>query len=310
MYRIGVDLGGTNIAAGIIGNDLTLINKGSVPTALPRSAEEICHDIAELIKKLTADASLSFENDIEGIGIGSPGIISRGTVIRADNLGFNNVPLAKMLSDITGKEVFLRNDGNAAAYGELVSGSGKGCRSLVAVTLGTGVGGGIVIDGKIVEGCGGSGGEVGHFITNSGGKKCACGNYGCFEAYCSATALIKETVSEMEKHPESRLWELAGSADKVNGKTAFDGMRLGDETASKIVDGYIYQLAVGVSGLINLLQPEVVCIGGGICKEGETLLAPLRKYVSKMIFAFDGEGTKIVTAVLGNDAGIIGAGIK
>jgi len=306
-YRIGVDLGGTNIAAGIVNETNQIIRKGSVKTALPRPADAICRDIDGLCRRLCEEAGIAFAQ-IESIGIGSPGIICKGVVSRADNLGFRDVPLADMVSALTGKPVSLKNDGNAAALGELIAGSGVGCSSLVALTLGTGVGGGIILDGKIVEGFNGAAGEVGHIVIAAGGNLCACGNRGCLEAYCSATALIKATRKAMEDHPESLLHAFASSYDAVNGRTAFDAMRAGDAVAAAVVDEFITMLAIGVSSLIQLLQPEVVCIGGGISKEGEALLSPLREKVWAQTYpGAGGARPKLVAATLGNDAGIIGA---
>jgi glucokinase len=308
-YRIGIDLGGTNIAAGIVDEDFRLIRRASIKTAIPRSAEEITDDIAALCRRLCEEEGIDFA-DIEKIGIGSPGIILNGVVKAAENLFFFNVPLAKMLEERTGKPVVLRNDGNAAALGELVAGSGKGCQSLVAFTLGTGVGGGIVIDGKVIEGFNGAAGETGHIIVKAGGRPCACGNKGCLEAYCSATAIKKATREAMEAHPESYLHTLAPTPDAVNGKTAFDGKRAGDPAATQVVDEFIEMLAVGVASLIQLLQPQVVCIGGGIAKEGEYLLEPLRERVRVLTYADTlEENPVIVGATLGNDAGIIGAAV-
>ena len=306
QYRIGVDLGGTNIAAGIVDDHYRILHKGSVKTALPRPAEAICQDIDGLCRRLCEEAGISFD-DIEAIGIGSPGSISRGVVKRAGNLGFRNVPLADMVSALTNKPVSLKNDANAAALGELIAGSGKQCSSLIAVTLGTGVGGGIVLDGKIVEGFCGAGGEVGHIVVSPNGLPCTCGNRGCLEAYCSATALIQATKEAMIAHPESLLNTLA-TPDTVNGKTAFDGMRAGDPAATEVVDTFITMLSYGVVSMIRTIQPEVICIGGGLSKEGETLLAPLRDKVWAQIRCDTEEArTKLVVATLGNDAGIIGA---
>lgn len=306
-YRIGVDLGGTNIAAGIVDEEFRLIHKGSVKTALPRPAEEIASDIDALCRRLCDEADIVF-SDITRIGIGSPGIICKGVVSRADNLGFRDVPLADMVAKLTDKPVSLKNDGNAAALGELIAGSGKGRSSLIALTLGTGVGGGIVLDGKILEGFNGAAGEVGHIVIAAGGNPCACGNRGCLEAYCSATALKKATIEAMEAHPESLLHALAPTPDAVNGKTAFDGMRAGDAVAAQVVDTFITMLATGVASLIQLFQPEVICIGGGISKEGETLLTPLREKVWAQTYpGAGGARPLLVAATLGNDAGIIGA---
>lgn len=306
-YKIGIDLGGTNIAAGIVDENYKIIQKASVPTNLPRSAEEIVADMAELSQRLCESAGVSFKDEIESIGVGSPGIILNGVVLQADNLKFKNVPLADMMSKATGKPTTVKNDGNAAAYGEFIAGCGKGKKSLVAITLGTGVGGGIIINNHIVDGCGGSGGEVGHVIVKAGGRKCVCGNRGCLEAYCSATALKKDTVKAMKQNPESMLWMVAKNPDSVSGRTAFDAMKLGDKVAKDLVDAYIGYLAAGVASLVNLFQPEIVCIGGGIGNEKESLTNPLKEHVKELSCSFEGVGTEIVAATLGNDAGIIGA---
>ena len=306
-YRIGVDLGGTNIAAGLVDADHRIVRKESIKTRVPRPAEEIAWDIGDLCRRLCAEADVPF-GEIERIGVGSPGTIRDGVVRMAENLGFENVPLASLVAEATGKPVTLVNDGNAAAYGEMIAGCGRGSRSLVAVTLGTGVGGGIVVDGKIVEGFNGAGGEVGHIIVKAGGNLCACGCRGCLEAYCSATALIKATKEAMAAHPESFLHKLAPSPDRVGGKTAFDGMRVGDPVSIALVDEFITMLAAGVVSLVQLFQPEIVCIGGGISHEGETLIGPVRKLVYEQVYpGVSFEKTRIVAAELGNDAGIIGA---
>ncbi len=308
-YRIGVDLGGTNIAAGIVDENYRILRKKSIKTNLPRSAEAVCEDIANLCRTLCEEEGISFDS-VDHIGIGSPGIICRGVVNSAANLGFHNAPLAKIVSDLTGKEVSLKNDGNAAALGELVAGCGKGKSSLIAVTIGTGVGGGVILNNTIIEGFNGAAGEVGHIIIEANGRPCGCGSRGCFETYCSATALIRDTKEAMAAHPESALHTLAPTLDDVNGKTAFDGMRLGDETATAVVENFISMLAVGISSLIMLLQPEIICIGGGVAAEGDYLLVPLReKVVAKTLAGADGMRTTIVAATLGNDAGIIGAAV-
>ena len=308
-YRIGVDLGGTNIAAGIVDENYRILRKKSIKTNLPRSAEAVCEDIASLCRALCEEEGVSFDS-VDHIGIGSPGIICRGVVNSAANLGFHNAPLAKIVSDLTGKEVSLKNDGNAAALGELVAGCGKGKSSLIAVTIGTGVGGGVILNNTIIEGFNGAAGEVGHIIIEANGRPCGCGSRGCLETYCSATALIRDTKEAMAAHPESALHTLAPTLDDVTGKTAFDGMRLGDETATAVVDHFISMLAVGVSSLVQLLQPEIICIGGGVAAEGDYLLAPLReKVVAKTLAGADGLRTTIVCATLGNDAGIIGAAV-
>ena len=308
-YRIGVDLGGTNIAAGIVDENHNILKKKSIKTNLPRTAEAICEDIANLCRSLSNEAGIDF-NNIVSIGIGSPGIICSGVVNSAANLGMHNAPVAKIVSDLTQKPVTLRNDGNAAALGELVAGCGKGTSSLIAVTIGTGVGGGVVLNNTVIEGFNGAAGEVGHIIVEAGGRPCGCGARGCLETYCSATALIRDTKDAMAAHPESALWQIAKTLDDVNGKTAFDGMRMGDATATAVVEQFITMLAVGVSSLIQLLQPEIICIGGGVAAEGDYLLKPLReKVVAQTLAGADGKRTTIVIATLGNDAGIIGAAV-
>ena len=193
--------------------------------------------------------------------------------------------------------------------GELYAGAGAGCKNLIAVTLGTGVGSGIVIDGKLFRGANFTGGEIGHTVINVNGVPCNCGRNGCWESYASATALINQTKEAMEKNPESKMWNCAGGKiEAVNGRTAFDAMRMGDKAAKEVVDKYIYFVAVGVINIVNIFQPDVLCIGGGICNEGETLLAPIREYCEKERYSkYAKKQTVICKAKLGNDAGIIGA---
>ena len=204
--------------------------------------------------------------------------------------------------------VYIENDANAAAYGEFLAGSGKGTNSMVAITLGTGVGGGIIIDGKIYAGSNYAGAELGHTVIVKGGRACTCGRDGCFEAYSSATGLINMTKEEMERCPDSLMWEVSRQQGKVSGRTAFDAMRQGDTAAKRVVDEYIGYLACGLTNMVNIFQPDVLCIGGGICNEGETLMVPLRKLIETERYSkYCQKQTKLVTAVLGNDAGIIGA---
>jgi glucokinase len=305
-YYLGIDLGGTNIAMGLVDESYRILSQISCKTNAPRPAEDICNDIILLYHTLLKNCKLS-ESDIEWIGIGSPGIIYRDTVSYASNLDFHDVPLSHLLKQRFHKKIFLENDGSAAAYGEFLAGAGKGYHSLVIITLGTGVGGGIIMNDRICSGFNGAGGELGHMIIESNGRKCSCGKNGCLEAYCSASALIKSTKQTMKKHPESILWELCdGDLSAVNGKTAFDGMRRNDPVAAQIVKNFIFHLSIGVSNMINLLQPEIICIGGGISKEGDTIITPLTEYIKQQTYPTE-QTTQIMTAKLGNDAGIIGA---
>lgn len=309
MYWLGIDLGGTNIATGVVDENYKIIGTGKVKTNTGRTPGEIADDIVKAINLAIKDAGID-PKEIVSMGIGSPGAIDpdAGVVCRASNLGFEDTPLCQMLKERTGYDFYIENDANAAAYGELIAGAGKGIKDFIAITLGTGVGGGIIIDGKIYSGFNHAGGELGHTVIVSGGEQCSCGRRGCWEAYASATALIRQTKAAMKEHPESALWEIAGSEENVNGKTAFDGMRQGDAVAKKVVDRYIEYVAEGLVDMINIFQPEILCIGGGICKEGDTLLKPIQKYVDQYCFAR--KNKKRITlkiAELGNDAGIIGA---
>ncbi len=309
MYRIGIDLGGTNIVAGVVDDDYRILTTARCKTASPRPADEIIADMARMAQTAAKEAGLTMD-DIHAVGVGSPGICNSatGVVERAGNLGFSFVPLAEKLAALLGKPVHLENDANAAAYGELLAGAAKGKQNCVCVTLGTGVGGGAVVDGRIMAGFNFAAGELGHTVIVADGQRCNCGRRGCWEVYASATGLIRQTKAAMDAHPESAMWHLSQQGTQVNGRTAFDGMRQGDATATQVVDTYIRYLACGVINMINIFQPEILCIGGGISHEGETLLAPLRRLVNEEEFNRSGHRrTEIRAAQLGNDAGIIGA---
>lgn len=312
MYKVGVDLGGTNIAVGVVDESYKIIGKGKVKTNAPRPAEEIFADIKKAIDLAVADAGLTMD-DIEKVGVGTPGSINQetGIIEFSNNLKFDNVPAKKMLEELTGKPCAFENDANAAALGEAYAGAGNGAKNFVAVTLGTGVGSGIIVDGKIVSGINYAGGEMGHTVIVVNGKSCNCGRNGCWESYASATALIAQTKEKMQECPNSKMWELCeGDIQKVSGRTAFNAMYAGDEAAKEVVDSYLYYVSVGITNIINTFQPEVVCIGGGISNEGDNLLNPIRSHVEKERYSkYAKKQTKICKAVLGNDAGIIGAAL-
>jgi len=308
MY-IGVDLGGTNIAIGLVDVDGKILHKSSVPTKAERDPDEIMDDIAAEVLSVLSEAKVKL-NDIAWLGIGSPGTIDseNGLVVRAHNLPFSQYPICEALKKRLRLPVYLGNDGNCAALGESVAGATKGYADSIVVTLGTGVGGGIIMNHKIHKGYNDGAGEVGHMILQVDGEPCTCGNKGCFEAYSSATALVRMTKEAMENHPESRLHEFSGNGTHVSGKTAFLAAREGDAVAQAVVDKYIRYLAIGITNLINLLQPQVVAVGGGVSHEGDNLLLPLREEIKKLAYEAKGGFTnRIELAVLGNDAGIIGA---
>lgn len=312
MLRIGIDLGGTNIVAAVVNDEYEMVGEAKTPTATPRSADEIFDDIAKVCKEAMAQAGVTIK-DIFSVGIGTPGTVNKEGVIEfANNLGFVNVPAKEMLIERLGIEnVYVDNDANCAALGEAQAGSGHGAKDFIAVTLGTGVGSGVIINGKIVAGVNNAGGECGHSVIVVDGEPCTCGRKGCWEAYASATALINQTKAAMEKYPDSVMHELVkANGGKVDGRTAFDAMRRGDIAGIKVVDAYVKYVACGLINLVNIFQPETICIGGGICNEGETLLRPLRRYIdSERYSVYSKIQSKIVKAELGNDAGIIGAAL-
>ena len=312
MYYIGVDLGGTNIAVGIIDAEFNMIAKGSTPTLPDRDAKEIVRDMADLCKKLVAEANLTFD-DIAYAGIASPGTAnsSTGCVEYANNLPFLNFPIADILmSMIPVKKVYVENDANAAAWAEAVAGAAKGVADSVFITLGTGVGGGIIIDKKVYAGFNFAGAELGHMVIEYEGAQCSCGRKGCWEAYSSATALIRMTKEKMLENKDSAMWELCnGSIDNISGKTSFIAMRQGDAAGKEVVDMYINYLVCGIGNIINIFQPEILSIGGGISNEGDNLIKPLtEKILAQQYGAVGGRKlTNIKIAQLRNDAGIVGA---
>lgn len=309
MYRVGIDLGGTNIVAGVVNDRHEIVAFAKCKTACPRPSEEIVADMARMTREAVKKAGITMD-EVKGVGVGSPGVCNKdtGVVERAANLGFENLPICAMLSEMLGKKVYIENDANAAALGEFIAGAAKDVESCVCITLGTGVGGGVIIDGKVFAGSNFAGTELGHTVIVVDGEPCSCGRRGCWEAYASATGLIRQTRRAMEEHKDSKMWDIAGSLDKVDGRTSFEAMRAGDAAGKAVVDRYIYYIAVGLINMINIFQPEVLCVGGGICKEGETLLAPLRKYIDAEQFSkYSEKKTKLCVAALGNDAGIIGA---
>ena len=312
MLRIGIDLGGTNIVAAVVNDEYEMVGKAKTPTATPRSPEEIFDDIAKVCKEAMAQAGVTIK-DIYSVGMGTPGSVNTEGVIEfANNLNFVNVPAKEMLKERLGIDnVYVENDANCAALGEAYAGSGHGAKDFIAVTLGTGVGSGIIINGKIVAGVNNAGGECGHSVIVVDGEPCTCGRKGCWEAYASATALINQTKAAMEQYPDSVMHELVKENDgKVNGRTAFDAMRRGDIAGIKVVDQYVKYVACGLINLVNIFQPEIICIGGGICNEGETPLRTLRRFIDAERYSvYSKIQSKIVRAELGNDAGIIGAAI-
>ncbi len=308
MRNLGIDLGGINIAAAVVDEEGRILARSRVST--PKGAEAVASAIAEAARQAAESAGLTL-NEIDSIGVGSPGTIdpNSGVVVLWSNLDFHHVPLAGMLAERLGRPVLLENDANAAALGEYAAGAGKGSSSMVFITLGTGVGGGAVLDGKLYTGFNYAGLEAGHMVIEHGGRLCTCGRRGCFETYASASAIIRRARERMEDNRESLLWQLAGGdLSKVEARTVFEAAERGDLLARELVEEYEDYLACGITSIINLLQPEILCVGGGVAGAGEKLLAPIRTILDREDYARDNSArTRLMLAQLGNDAGIIGA---
>ncbi len=307
MLNIGIDLGGTNIAAGVVDENGKILAKESTPTLAKRPIEEIVADMARVCKIAAGKAGYGLDG-IGSVGIGIPGTVDNknGVAVYTCNVPMENTPLRDMLQKYIDKPVYLENDANAAALGEYKI-NGNGAKSFIFITLGTGVGGGIILDGKIYRGFNGVGGELGHMTLVSGGELCGCGKRGCWEQYASVTALLRQTRAAMEKHPESLMNELAKAYGKVSGRTAFEAAKRGDKAGAAVVAQYLEYVADGLVSILNIFQPEKILIGGGISKEGGYLLGPVKEFVYKYDYNRYMPKTEIETAKLFNDAGIIGA---
>lgn len=309
--RIGVDIGGTNLVAGLVDDKFNLVDKVDTPALANREDKEIVADIIMLCKKIMEKHNLT-EKDVESIGVGIPGCHNpdTGVVLYCANINFHNTPMVSMIQKEIDVPVFLGNDADCAALGEAYAGATKDTRDSIMITIGTGIGGGIIINKKIYNGFNHIGGELGHTVIIKDGEECGCGRHGCWEAYGSATALIRQTKEAIGKNPDSILAKIVDNdVDKVNGKTAFDAMREGCPVGEAVVENYIELFSTGLTNIINIFQPEMVVIGGGISKEGHELTDRIMKHVRAERFGKDNEleKTTVHTAVLGNDAGIIGA---
>ena len=306
-HYFGIDVGGTFVKGAIISENGEIVTKSKIPTDYASGAERVVENIAVLCDELLSAAKMKKE-DITALGMGVPGMIDSeaGIVVATNNLGWKNVPIAKMMSEKINLPVKIANDANAAALGEMKFGFGGSYKSVILLTLGTGVGGGIVVDGKLVEGNQGAGAEIGHEVIQFGGEPCTCGRRGCLEAYASATAIIRDTKRAMLAHKDSRLWEI-GSTDAVNGKTAFDYYEC-DSYARAVVDSYIEHLACGITNMANIFRPDAIILGGGVCAQGDALIIPLKKLLNSEIFGKElGPKVELLIARLGNDAGSLGA---
>lgn len=306
-YYVGIDLGGTFIKGGIVDAAGNILVQDKTPTESKFGADRVAANIAALANSLLQRLGLKAE-DVEGLGMGVPGMIDSkaGNVIYSNNLEWKDFRIGETVAKLTGLRVKIANDANVAALGEVKFGAAKGMDDMVMLTLGTGVGGGIVAEGKLIEGNKSAGAELGHMVIVAGGEQCTCGRKGCLEAYASATALIRDTKRAMEAHKDSKMWEI-GSTDRVTGKTAFDYKDV-DPYAKAVVDGYIAHLGFGITNLANIFRPQAVLLGGGVCAQGKALTEPLQTLLDADIFAGElGPRVEIRTAALENSAGILGA---
>lgn len=306
---IGVDLGGTNIKCGVVTKEGEILYQKSIPTKADRPADEVIADMVLVIRSVIKDSGTDM-SDVVSIGVGSPGAIDseKGEVIKAGNLSWKYVKLKKKLEDALEKPAYVANDANVAALAEALFGAGKGKKSTLLMTLGTGLGAGYVLDGKIQSGAHGVGAELGHMIIVPEGKECTCGNKGCFERYTSASALIAWGVETMENDPNSSIAKRAGSdKENVTAKLMIDLAKEGDEVALKIFDDYTRYLAYGIVNLINIIDPEVIILGGGVSRAGDFLLDSIKPKVASRVFCKEAPYSEILISKMGNDAGVVGA---
>ena len=295
---IGIDVGGTNLKAGLVDGEGHILKAERIPLDF-RSPEQFAETLAALAKTVMGEG-------VQSVGVGLPGAVDGGGVLFTTNIPMKDVPLETLFRRHLDLPLLLGNDADCAAVGEFFCGAGKGTEDFAIVTLGTGVGAGLILNGKLRGGVASS--EAGHMVMRQGGEPCNCGRLGCWERYASATGLIQLTKRAMEAHPESALHTCAAQGG-VEGRTAFQAAEAGDETALAVCREYVENLACGTASLINILRPEVVAIGGGVAAApAHLLMEPLREAVGRESFSrHGGRVTRILPAELGNDAGIIGA---
>lgn len=309
MLAIGIDIGGTSIKGAAITDEGKVLDVFSMPVVKGEKQEITVAKLIDVTNQYLREHNYSKEN-VAGIGIGVPGAIdsTRGICSSSGNLGWENLPIAKMIEEGTGLPVRITNDANAAALGEAKFGSGKLYKDSLMITLGTGVGGGIVCNGKLIEGNEGKGAELGHMIIELNGRPCTCGRRGCFEAYASATALISDTKVAMDKNPDSKMHELAAKYGGVDGRVSFEAAKLGDEAALEVIDQYVFYLCEGLLNYCNIFRPEVIILSGGIANAGDILFDKVNKYMKEHNYGFKNTpAVKVICSELGYDSGKIGA---
>ncbi|MFW6040102.1 MAG: ROK family protein [Gemmatimonadota bacterium] len=313
-YIAGVDLGGTTINTGVVSTDgRRVLGMHTAPTQADRGPKYVVDKIIGMVResmRIASDEAELGDGAIVGIGIGSPGPLDRatGTVIETPNLGWRNFPLRDLIANAVGLPAELDNDANAATIGEWWVGAGRDVESMVGVTLGTGIGGGIVLGGELYHGTSDVAGEIGHMSIDSTGRKCKCGNYGCLEAYASGPAIAARAVEGLQTGEQSVLPDLVeGELSRITAETVYEGIVAGDAFAREVMRDTAKFLGSGLANLINVLNPEMIVISGGVTRAGDHLLEPLRNEVRRRAFRHAFESCRIVTSELGTRAGVIGA---
>ncbi len=309
-YIIAIDLGGMSAKGALFSLAGELLYEERILTNKSDGFEGTLQKLSSLSQAVIKGYGCTMD-EVSAIGAAAPGIVDRdnGMILRWSNFDWNNIPFAKRLSELTGKKVVVANDANVAALGEATFGATSKYQSSILLTIGTGIGGGMIFNGKIIEGFRSAGAELGHITIRKDGLPCACGRRGCYEKYASATALVLQTRHAMVEDLQSTMWEIAdGKIENVDGRTAFTAARQGDETAKKVVEQFVGYLSEGIADFVNILRPEAIVLGGGVAEQGENLFAPLRKAVDERSYiAMDIVPLKIVGAKLGNKAGVYGA---
>lgn len=312
MKYIGIDIGGTNLKAGMVDEGGRIVAIKKMKIASVTDAVSLTRTLHELVEDLCRETETE-EAELFSVGVGCPGTVEirGGSILHTCNLPFHNVPLRRLYHQLSSTPLYIENDANCAALGEFYAGAGRGSKRFITITLGTGVGGGIIHNGKIYHGSNGMAGEVGHMSIEMNGEPCPCGNTGCWERYASATALKRQTKQAWEQHPDSILAQIIEEDGRVSGRSAFAAARRGCPVGQEVCDRYIDYLAAGIINIINIFQPETLAIGGGVSNEEDgQLLFPLRERVAARVIAGNHEKkTCIVKAELGNDAGLIGAAL-
>ena len=308
--RIGIDMGGMSVKFGLVNENYEIVDKMVIPTRLDVPPTEMIEDMIDTVKKLMEKHELTVE-DLKGIGLDSPGTVDdvNGVILYSNNYHWENVSIIKLMQEAFPVPMAIANDADVAALGEVKAGAAKGTQSAILITLGTGVGGGVIQNGKIFHGPLQGGVELGHMVIQAGGELCTCGRRGCFEAYASATALLRMARNAAMKNPESVMNEMCqNDLENMNGIIPFEAAKQGDQAAMDVIDMYEDYLAIGIANAINIFRPEKIILGGGVSAQKENLTKPIQEKVNAMCFGGEqGEVAEVVTSVLGNDAGIIGA---